>query len=76
MWGEVEDGAEVVVGFDVHGLREADVRADGGAEEVEDPEGGDYAEVEFSVYRLRISYLRRRACILSRGGAFFTYKSD
>lgn len=33
----------------VHGLREADVGADCGAEEVEGPEGGDDAPVEFSV---------------------------
>ena len=32
----------------VHGLRDADVGADGGAEEVQDPEGGDDAEVEFA----------------------------
>ena len=47
--GEVEHGAQVVACVFVHGLREADVRADRGAEEVEDPEGGDYAVVEFSV---------------------------
>lgn len=33
----------------VHRLGESDVAADCGAEEIEDPEGGDYAEVEFSV---------------------------
>ena len=46
--GEVEHGAQVVACVFVHGLREADVGADRGAEEVEDPEGGDYAVVEFS----------------------------
>ena len=35
----MEDGGEVVVDGGVHGLGEADVGADGGAEEVEDPEG-------------------------------------
>jgi hypothetical protein len=33
----------------VHGLGDADVGADGRAEEVERPEGGDDTEVEFSV---------------------------
>ena len=33
----------------VHGLGDADVGADGGAEEVEDPEGGDDSHVEFAV---------------------------
>ena len=47
--GEVEHGAQVVACVFVHGLREADVRADRGAEEVEDPEGGDYSVVEFSL---------------------------
>lgn len=36
---EVEDLHEVVALGGVHGLREADVGADGGAEEVQDPEG-------------------------------------
>lgn len=44
----VQDRAEVVALRLVHGLRKADVGADGGAEEVEDPERGDYAVVEFS----------------------------
>lgn len=36
-----------MAGGRVHGLGDADVGADGGAEEVERPEGGDDAEVEF-----------------------------
>lgn len=45
---EVQDGAQVVADVRVHRLREADIGADRGAEEVERPEGGDDAAVEFS----------------------------
>lgn len=41
----IQHSAQVVSGIFVHGLREADVGADCGAEEVEDPKGGDYAVV-------------------------------
>lgn len=61
MRGEVEHGAEVVTRVFVHGLGEADVGADGGAEEVEDPEGGDDAVVEFSVSLAG-------GCVLQGGG--------
>lgn len=43
-----QHGAQVVARVFVHGLREPDVRADRGAQEVEDPEGRDYAVIEFS----------------------------
>lgn len=33
----------------IHGLGDADVGADGGAEEVKDPEGGDDSKVELAV---------------------------
>lgn len=49
---EVQDGGEVVAGGGVHGLGEADVGADGRAEEVEGPEGGDDAPVEFPGFKL------------------------
>jgi hypothetical protein len=39
-----------VLGGRVHGLGDADVGADGGAEEVERPEGGDDAQIEFASY--------------------------
>ncbi|MBA7579699.1 hypothetical protein ES708_21575 [subsurface metagenome] len=43
--GEVEAGSQVVAFLRVHGLREADVGAHGGAQEVEEPEGRDDSEV-------------------------------
>lgn len=45
---EMQHRAQVVVDVRVHGLGQADVGPDGGAEEVEHPEGGDYAAVEFA----------------------------
>lgn len=39
--------------LDVHGLRQADIRADGRAHEVEDPEGGKNAAVEFAVFAVK-----------------------
>lgn len=47
--GRIQHSTQVVSGIFIHGLREADVGADCGAEEVEDPEGGDYAVVQFSL---------------------------
>lgn len=45
---EAEDRHEVVLDVLVHGLGDADVGADGRAEEVEDPEGRDDAHVELA----------------------------
>lgn len=38
----------------IHGLGDADVGTDGGAEEVKDPEGGDDSKVEFAVVLLAV----------------------
>lgn len=46
--GEIQHRAQVMPLIRVHGLREADIRADCGAEEVQDPECGDDAKVQFS----------------------------
>jgi hypothetical protein len=46
---DMQHGAEIVALVDVHGLREPDVGADGGTHEVEDPEGGEDAAVEFAI---------------------------
>lgn len=51
MWCKIEYGAKVMPGFCVHRLRKADIGADGRAEEVEDPKGGDDAKVNFSVFK-------------------------
>lgn len=41
----IQHSAQVVSGIFVHGLREANIGADCGAEEVEDPEWGNYAVI-------------------------------
>jgi hypothetical protein len=47
--GDVEVSAQVVAGGEVHRLGQADVGSDGAAEEIEQPEGRDDAEVELAV---------------------------
>ena len=46
--GQAELRGEVVAFLDIHSLRQSDVGADGRAHEVEDPEGGEDAPVEFA----------------------------
>lgn len=63
-----QHGAQVVARVFVHGLREPDVRADRGAQEVEDPEGGDYAVVELSgLVSLVLLYFWGVGFVLDRG---------
>lgn len=49
VWSSVKDGAEIVTGVGIHGLRKTDIGAHCCAKEVEDPECGDDTEVQFSI---------------------------
>ena len=56
----VEDRAQIVAGIGVHGLRETDIGAHSGAEEVEDPERGNDSVVQFSTQVRRNLDARRK----------------
>lgn len=53
MGGKVQFGGQIMSLLDIHGLSESNVRSDRRAEEVEDPERGDDADVKFPVLSSR-----------------------